>query len=282
MSLPSRSDIRRRCTGKGRGAYICGVSKYPPTPDPAIGAMLDAVRQAILSVVGPSLIGLYLFGSLTSGDFDPGVSDIDLIAALADPPDEQVAVRLRKVHEDLARANPDWDDRIEVVYVSKDGLADWRTDTTIAVISRGEPFHIVRAGREWALNWYPAREDGATLMGPPLHTLLPPISTAEYIDELRRYLASFAKRVDDDATPGVQAYAILSICRGVFTIRHGDRLSKRQAAAWGQRAFPQWADLIRRAVVWRDKQRDPDSQNGHATIQETRAFVTEMTKLALE
>jgi Domain of unknown function (DUF4111) len=119
-------------------------------------------------------------------------------------------------------------------------------------------------------------------MGPPFHTLLRPISTAEYIDELRRYLASFTKRIDDDATPGSQAYAILSICRGLSTIRHGDRLSKRQAAAWAQRAFPQRADLIRRAVVWRDKQRDPGSQNGRATVQETRAFVTEMTKLALE
>ena len=59
-------------------------------------------------------------------------------------------------------------------------------------------------------------------------------------------------------------------------------MGERQAAAWGQRAFPQWADLIHRAVVWRDKQRDQDSQNGRATIQETRAFVTEMTKLALE
>jgi hypothetical protein len=259
------------------------MSGYPSTFDPAVAAVLDAVRQAILSVTGPPLVGLYLFGSLVSGEFDTLVSDIDLISVLADAPNEQLAARLRRMHEDLARARPDWDDRMEVIYISKDGLANCRTDTTtIGVISPGEPFHLVQAGRDWVLNWYPARENGVALIGPPIHTLIPPIPTAVYIDELRWYLADLTNRIDDDSTPRSQAYAILSICRGLHTIRHGDRLSKRQAASWAQHAFPQWADLIHRAVGWWDGQRDPDSQDGRTTVQETRTFVTEMTKLALE
>lgn len=43
----------------------------------------------------------------------------------------------------------------------------------------------------------------------------------EYTDEVRGYLAGFGSCIDDDATPGSQAYAILSICRGLHTIRHG-------------------------------------------------------------
>ena len=259
------------------------MSGYPSTFDPAVAAVLDAIREAILSVMEPPLVGLYLFGSLVSGEFETGVSDIDLITVLAVTPDEQLAARLRRMHEDLAQARPDWNDRIEVIYISKDGLANCRTDTTtIGVISPGEPFHLVFAGRDWVLNWYPAREDGVALIGPPIHTLIPPIPTAVYIDELRRYLADFTNEIHDDATPGSQAYAILSICRGLYTIRHGDRLSKRQAASWAQHAFPQWADLIHRAVGWRDRQCDPDSRDGRATVEETRAFVAEMTKLALE
>jgi len=263
--------------------YSCGMSGFPSTLDPAVAAVLSAIREAIPSVAGPSLVGLYLFASLTSGDFDPRMSDIDLIAVLADPPNDRLAARLRRMHEDLAQARPDWDDRIEVIYISKEGLADCRAvTTTIGVISPGEPFHLVRAGRDWVLNWYPAREDGVKLIGPPIDTLIPPIPTAEYIEELRRYLADFINRIDEDATPGWQAFAILSICRGLHTIRFGQRLSKRQAALWAQLEFPRWADLIYRAVGWRDRQRDPDSQDGRATVQETRAFVTEMTKLALE
>jgi hypothetical protein len=98
------------------------------------------------------------------------------------------------------------------------------------------------------LDWYPAREDSHPLIGPPIRTLIPPIPTSEYTDELRGYLAGFRKRIDDDATAGSQAYAILSICRGLHTIRYGRRLSKREAAAWAQREFPRWANLIRQAV----------------------------------
>jgi predicted nucleotidyltransferase len=257
------------------------MSGYPSTLDPAVAAVLTAIREAIPSVAGPSLVGLYLFGSLASGDFDPRISDIDLIAVLADTPNERLAARMGRMHDDLAQARPDWDDRIEVIYISKEGLANCRTDTTtIGVISPGEPFHLVRAGRDWVLNWYPAREDGVRLIGPPIDTLIPPIPTAEYIEELRRYMADFINRIDEDATPAWQAYAILSICRGLHTLRFGQRLSKRQAASWAQLEFPRWADLIRGAVGWRDRQRDPDSQDGRATLQETRAFVTEMTKLA--
>jgi predicted nucleotidyltransferase len=138
--------------------YSRNVTSYPSPLDPAAAAELDAVRKAILPVVGPSLVGLYLFGSLARGEFDTGISDIDLIVVLVDSPDEELAERLVRMHDNLIRANPDWDDRIDVIYISRDGLANCRTDTTtIGVISPGEPFHIVPAGRDWVLDWYPAR-----------------------------------------------------------------------------------------------------------------------------
>jgi len=277
-----RGDTWGSCGYARKHRYSRCMTDYPSPFDPAGAAELDAVRVAILSVVGPSLVGLYLFGSLARGEFDTGISDIDLIAVLMDSPNEELAERLGRMHENLIRANPDWDDRIEVIYISREGLANCRTDTTtIGVISPGEPFHVVQAGRDWVVNWYPAREDSHPLIGPPILTLIPPIPMSEYTDELRSYLAGFRKRIDDDATPGWQAYAILSICRGLHTLRYGRRLSKREAAAWAQLEFPRWADLIRRAVEWREHQRDADNQDGRASVGETRAFVAEMTEFIL-
>jgi len=255
----------------------------PSISDPSIDSLLVSVREAIVTVTGSSLVGLYLFGSLAIGDFDSDVSDIDLIAVLADPPNEQLATRLSRMHEDLAQANPEWDDRLEVIYISKQGLANCRTDTTsIAVISPGEPFHVVEAGRDWILNWYRARENGVRLIGPPIDSLIPPIPKAEYIDEVRRSQVGFANRIADDALPGSQAYAILTMCRGLYTIRFGERVSKSEAASWAQQESPQWADLIRRALAWRRRQWDPNRQDGTATVSETRAFATEMAEPAFE
>jgi hypothetical protein len=96
---------------------------------------------------------------------------------------------------------------------------------------------------------------------------------------VRRSLARLATRIPDDAPPGWQAYAILTTCRGLRTIRVGGRLSKREAAAWAQRAFPHRAD-IRRALGWRQRQWDPGGQDGAATVAETRSFLAELSTLA--
>jgi predicted nucleotidyltransferase len=253
-----------------------------PTSDPGVASVLGSIREAIATVTGSSLVGLYLFGSLATGDFDANISDIDLLAVLVDAPGGQLVARLRRMHADLAQANPAWDDRIEVVYISAQGLATCRTDTsTIAVISSGEPFQVVQAGPDWILNWYPAREDGIRLLGPALDSLIPPIPSAEFIGELRRYLVRFTSRIPDGASPGAQAFAILTMCRGLYAIRFGERRSKRVAAAWAQQEFPGWADLIRRALGWRQRQWEPSGQDGAATVAETRSFVAQMAELAL-
>jgi catechol 2,3-dioxygenase-like lactoylglutathione lyase family enzyme len=253
----------------------------PSTTEPAVASVVDSIREAIVAVTGPSLVGLYLFGSLASGDFEVEVSDIDLLAVLDGDPGERLVPRLRRMHADLARAHPAWDDRIEVIYISAHGLAACRTDTTtIAVISSGEPFHVVEAGQDWTLTWYPAREDGVRLAGPPIDSLIPPIPRAEFLGQVRRSLAGFADRIPDDAPPGWQAYAILTTCRALYATTTGERVSKQTAAAWAQRELPQWSDLVGRALVWRQRQRDPGWQDGAATVSETRSFVAEMEKLA--
>jgi Domain of unknown function (DUF4111)/Nucleotidyltransferase domain len=248
--------------------------------DPTVLPVINRLKASIVEVTGSSLVGLYVFGSLVEGDFDPAVSDIDLIAVLEDSPSEPLATGLRLMHDDFARANLEWDDRIEVVYISKEGLAHCRTETTsMGIISPGEPFQVVQAGTEWILNWYPARASSMTLIGQPLTTLIPPIPAEEYIHELRLYLADFKNRIDVYAPPGPQAYAILSICRGLHSLREGHRLSKRQAASWARHEFPKWANLIEQAVEWRDRQRDVDVEDGRGTIDRTRAFIKEMTTL---
>ncbi len=186
---------------------------------PTAHPIVDLVRDAIVGTTGGSLVGLYLYGSLATGDFEEHVSDIDLIAVLTDVPDASLVPRLREMHARLAEDHRAWDDRIEVDYVSTRGLVECRTrTTTIARISPGEPLHLVEAGRDFLLDWYPARRDGVALVGPPLDSLIPPIPEREYRDEVLAYLAGFRDRFDEDAGVGSQAYAILTMCRGFYSI----------------------------------------------------------------
>jgi Aminoglycoside adenylyltransferase, C-terminal domain len=185
------------------------------------------------------------------------VSDIDLIAAMTDAPDAPLVTRLHQMHAGIVEADPEWDGRIEVDYVSTRGLAECRTrTTTIARISPGEPLHLVEAGRDFLLDWYPARRDGVALVGPPLESLIPPIPEREYRDEVLAYLAGFRDRFDEDAGVGSQAYAMLTMCRGFYSMTARERLSKREAGLRARRELPRWGPLINRALDRRDRQWD--------------------------
>ena len=48
---------------------------------PDVDRLLTALRGRLVARGG--LVGLYLYGSLTTGDFSPARSDIDVIAMLA-------------------------------------------------------------------------------------------------------------------------------------------------------------------------------------------------------
>jgi hypothetical protein len=243
------------------------------------GPMLTVIRDAIADAAGSSLVGLYVYGSLATGDFEPAVSDIDLIAVLTDVPDDALIARLREMHVGLARVDPAWRGRIEVDYVAAEGLSRCRTDpTSIARIGPGEPLHLLQAGRDFLLDWYPARQEGISLVGPPIGSLIPPIPEEEYLREVRAYLGGLLHRFTGDSSPGSQAYAILTMCRGVCALTTGRRLSKRQAATQVRLEFPMWAGLIDRALGWRDAQWRSEQGDGSATVAETRSFLAEMTR----
>jgi predicted nucleotidyltransferase len=242
--------------------------------------IVDTVRDAITATTGPDLVGLYLYGSLATGDFDERISDIDLLAVLSIEISPELAARLERVHDQLAEDNPSWRGRIEVVYVSALGLANLRVvPPRIHVISSGEPFHVISAGTDWIITWYPARHNGIALVGPPATEVVPATSFEEYANAVRNYVQRFKERIPDNAAPGSQAYAVLAICRGLYTCMHGQPVSKLRAAAWAQRQLPGWAWLIREAVAWREHQWDVPQADGTATAPAVRRFVAEIAEL---
>jgi predicted nucleotidyltransferase len=69
-----------------------------PTPYVDINTLLNLLLSRIQTILGNKLIGLYVFGSLATGDFDYDSSDIDVIAATTTFPDEQELERLKMMH----------------------------------------------------------------------------------------------------------------------------------------------------------------------------------------
>jgi hypothetical protein len=220
------------------------------TPRPTI----DALARDIQGTLGDDLLGLYLYGSYVTGGFDPGVSDLDLLA-VTEPEVEQLdRDRLDRMHTDFTRGRPDWSDRLDIVYIGRRTLADFRTSTgSLAVISPGEPFHVTGGVGDWLMNWYHVLDSGETLVGPEPSTFIPPISWDEFAAAVARYVDWFRSETAAGRGAGYRAYAVLSTCRALFAVRNGRPASKQEAASWARRAMPEWAWLIDAALGSRMK-----------------------------
>lgn len=221
--------------------------------DPSVEALLGRLVPDLAAALGADIVGLYLYGSALEGGFIPGVSDVDLVAVTARPADALPLADLERMHRDVVRALPEWDDRVEVVYVRQAALAEFRTSAErLAVVSPGEPFHV-RDERisEWLQNWWYVRERSRTLVGPPPAELVPLIAWSEFADATRRYAHQLASKDPSKATPGALAYVVLTACRASETLRLGRPIGKLAAAEAVSRARPEFADPIREAIAAR-------------------------------
>jgi predicted nucleotidyltransferase len=239
------------------------------TPDTEIEALLDRLIDEIGRSLNGSLVGLYVYGSLVTGDFEKESSDIDLLAVVSSNIEGETFERLDRMHTRFVEDHPEWEDRIEVAYLSVPALWKFKTETnSMAVISPGEPFHMKNTGRDWLMNWYTVREMGVALYGPPPHTLIPEISRAELVEAAREHAKCWQEWVHEMRTPGSQAYAVLTMCRALYTHRHGEQVSKKKAALWAKAYLPQWAALIERSWSRRSETRDEetDEEEFHETL----------------
>lgn len=225
-----------------------------PTKYPHINVLLNELLLRIQEVFGNKLVGLYLEGSLVLGDFDENISDIDLVAALSSNVTDHELGQLKEMHKGFVKKHPKWNDEIEVCYISTGALKSVRSQTsTLVNISPGEPIHRIEPGKEWVMKWYLTREKSVTLFGPPPKTLIEPISKGEYIQSVKDHVKSWGEWVKTMKDRYAQvAYVILTMCRALYAVRNGDQVSKNQAAHWAQKELPEWADLIAKAIVWRE------------------------------
>ena len=221
--------------------------------DQPTAVVLDALVSAIRGVLGDHLVGLYLYGSATTGGFGANVSDLDLAAVTAEEIEGIDLAGLAQMHSRFADEHPEWRGRIEVVYIGRATLESFRTSAgSPAVISPGEPFHV-RDDRaaDWLQNWYLIRETSEILHGPDAGQVFPGVEWSEFVAATRRYAHEVQSRQRDGVGGGGLAYTILTMCRALHVVHEHAPASKQEAAAWMTREMPDWAWLIDAALSCR-------------------------------
>lgn len=233
-----------------------------PTPYADVNTVLLELLSGVQTILGNSFSGLYLFGSLASGDFDR-YSDVDFIVVCENEISRDLFSALHVMHARIATIDSWCATQLDGSYISRQALR--RYDPAKALhphIDRGvgESLRMMQHDSDWIIQRHSLREQGLVVAGPAPHTLIDPVLPSELrqavLDMLHGWLAPM---IDDPAplkTRGYQSYIVLTLCRMLYTLEFGTIVSKRVAAHWAQGILDErWIPLIARAQLGRQTPR---------------------------
>jgi hypothetical protein len=238
----------------------------PPTPCPDVNAVLQRLLAEVRVVLGEEFVGLYVGGSLAGGGFDPQRSDIDFVVVTAGELSGDVLQRLQAMHTRLRQSGLAWATKLEGCYIPRDDLR--RYDPAHACrpwLGDDGHFAVEQLGSDWVIQMHVLREHGLVLAGPNPQTLIDPIGR----DDLRRAQQATLRewwrpQLKDHSrlrTREYQAYAVLTMCRALYTLEHGTVATKEAAARWARQTLGEpWAALTERALAW-PRGPQPDQMN---------------------
>lgn len=216
----------------------------PALPD-ADRRQLERLREIVLDVLGPEVVGAYLFGSAVVGGLKPA-SDLDLLAVVRRPVtleekrrlvERLLAISWRQVPEGRWR-------RVELTLVMESEIRPWRYpplmdfqygDWLRDAFASGdpEPWQPV-ANPDLALLLTMALLADSPVLGPPPGEVLDPVPRADL-------LAVMAGEVDDMVADihGDTRNAVLTLARIWSTVATGVIQAKDAAADWALERLPE-------------------------------------------
>jgi predicted nucleotidyltransferase len=236
--------------------------------------ILDALIPTVEATLADNLVGLYLRGSLATGDFID-TSDIDFVVATERPVSDAEAAALISLHARLAALPNPYADLLEGAYIDRAALRRFEPGRRFLTVECEMPLRWKEHETSWLIERYVLREKGVALLSPDPKTLIDPISNEELRDAVRQRVREWAKWAAEPHDPewlpprSHQAYVVETMCRALYSLASGELVSKRKAAEWAASVLPEpWRDLVERSVALRVDQ-TPDL----ATIAEVLRFV---------
>lgn len=226
------------------------------TTDAEVNEILEMLLNGVKGVLGERLVGMYVYGSLASGDFNLQTSDIDFLVVVdGEPPFEP----LRDLHALLLSGGNAWAAKLEGGYVPLQTLRRHDPAAPAFPCTNEGKFYMAQMEDDWAIRRHLLRKAAIVLAGPPVAELIDPVAPEAMRQALRGFLEHWWMPMVEKS-PGVpyrlddaeyQRYAVLTMCRMLNTHHTGDFVSKAAAGRWALQALDErWHALIQRSLDW--------------------------------
>lgn len=242
-----------------------GLTLYPE-----LDAVLIEHGQQTQQALGDNFVGMYLQGSLATGDFDL-TSDVDFIVVTKKDLTERQVSEVQRIHKLTYNRNNRWVKRMEYSFFPeqklkkpsspyKDSKPDTSADRKLWYFDNGsrtikKSDHCNTLVTRWIV-----REKGVAVMGPDPKTLILPIDPDDLRKEMKETLVGWGQELIKDPEPYknrfYQAYLVLNFSRMLQDLHEGRVTSKVEGANWAKGNLEsKWIPLI--DFCWEERQ-DPD------------------------
>jgi len=233
------------------------VSKHP-TPYPDVHEILQILLDEVRNVLGEQFVGLYLYGSLSSGDFHPDASDIDFLVVTTDSLSDEIVAALESMHDRIWETGQKWAAKLEGSYIPKDHLRRYEKSGVAYPTVNERKFYVATHGSDWIIQRLIIREEGVILAGPDPKSMIDPVNP----DDIRNAVTGILKEwwfpmldepswLEKHEVP-YHAYAILTMCRALHALEHGTIVSKIAAANWAKHKLgDKWPQIIEHSLATR-------------------------------
>lgn len=248
--------------------------EFPRETPKLVRETLEEMLSTVHSILGENLNGIYLYGSLAMGCFQPRSSDIDIILVVKEKLTKEVR---RRIFEYLKKTGSK-DRPIELSIVGMGALQDPRYPMLVDLHYEywGNMFENER-DNEILSNLYTTRKRGFCVWGMPISEVFSRIparhhlrSVIEDLEQTRCYLHEKPERVGYDAA----VYWVLGSCRILAFIREKKVLSKLEGGQWGLANLPEEYHKLVQQALFCYKGEKKDSVWNHKELETFADYMT--------
>lgn len=236
--------------------------RIPNHPYPELREVLNTFVYEITTELGENLVGIYLVGSIASGDFDLD-SDVDFLVVTNTELTEANMKSLQEIQIKIHGIDCYPAKHLEGSYISISDLNNWSIvgQKKLYYFDNGSTKYEQSAhDNKWHVRWI-LRERGITLVGQKPETILQAIPLNELINEIKTAMLQNMEifQVEINRPLGFcnsrfgQSFFVLTYCRMLHTLHTGIVQSKKAGMEWAKQFVdPKWVKIIDQA--WKERE----------------------------
>ena len=215
-----------------------------------VSALLQQLNAQLPVILGRNLVGIYLCGSLTQRAFNPKRSDVDCIVVTERNLSRAQFGKLGSWLARAAQSNP-WTTRLQMLFLIRNEVLTMNSKGCLYQFGK-----LKRSGSDGnPIIWMNVLKSGVVLFGPRPESFVPAITSEILFQALERELNYLREEISEKAlsewrdVPSYRAYAVLTVCRILYSFRKGTIVSKPVATRWAIKHLPEeWSQIILQAL----------------------------------